>query len=44
MHRGFLITELMGVHMVDAVSGEFSLRDSDMWIEKGEGVFPVRGG
>lgn len=43
MDRGFLITELMGVHMVDAVSGEFSLGASDMWIEKGEGVFPVRG-
>lgn len=43
MDQGFLINELMGVHMVDPVSGEFSLGASGMWIEKGKAVFPVKG-
>lgn len=43
MDNGFLINELMGVHMADPVSGEFSLGASGMWIEKGEPVFPVKG-
>jgi PmbA protein len=41
MDKGFLIKELMGVHMVDPVSGEFSLGASGMWVEKGKAVFPV---
>jgi PmbA protein len=43
MDKGFLIKELMGVHMVDPVSGEFSLGASGMWVEKGKAVFPVKG-
>jgi len=43
MDKGFLINELMGVHMVDPVSGEFSLGASGMWVEKGKAVFPVKG-
>jgi PmbA protein len=43
MDKGFLISELMGVHMVDPVSGDFSLGASGMWIEKGKAVFPVKG-
>jgi PmbA protein len=43
MDQGFLINELMGVHMADPVSGEFSLGASGMWVEKGEPVFPVKG-
>jgi len=43
MDNGFLINELMGVHMVDPVSGELSLGASGMWVEKGEPVFPVKG-
>jgi PmbA protein len=41
--HGFLITELMGVHLADPVSGEFSLGASGMWIEHGEALFPVKG-
>jgi PmbA protein len=43
MDKGFLINELMGVHMVDPVSGEFSLGASGIWIENGKGVYPVKG-
>ncbi len=43
MYKGFLINELMGVHMVDPVSGEFSLGASGIWIENGKGVYPVKG-
>jgi PmbA protein len=43
MDNGFFINELMGVHMVDPVSGDFSLGASGMWIEKGKAVFPVKG-
>ena len=43
MESGFFINELMGVHMVDPVSGDFSLGASGMWIEKGKAVFPVKG-
>jgi len=43
MDKGFLINELMGVHLIDPVSGEFSLGASGIWIEKGMTVFPVKG-
>lgn len=43
MDEGFLINELMGVHMVNPVSGEFSLGASGMWVERGKAVFPVKG-
>jgi PmbA protein len=43
MGKGFLIKELMGVHLIDPVSGEYSLGASGMWVEKGEGIFPVQG-
>jgi PmbA protein len=43
MDKGLFINELMGIHMVDPVSGEFSLGASGIWIEKGEYTFPVKG-
>ncbi len=43
MGRGLFIRELMGVHTVDPVSGEFSLGASGVWIEGGRPAYPVRG-
>ncbi|HUU40135.1 MAG TPA: TldD/PmbA family protein [Desulfatiglandales bacterium] len=43
MNNGLFINELMGLHMVDPVSGEFSLGASGIWIENGEYTFPVKG-
>jgi len=43
MGEGFFITEVMGAHTIDPVSGEFSLGASGMWIQNGEAAFPVQG-
>jgi PmbA protein len=43
MDEGLFITEVMGAHTIDLVSGEFSLGASGMWIQEGKTVFPVTG-
>jgi PmbA protein len=43
MGKGLFITELMGVHTIDPVSGEFSVGASGLWIEGGKIAYPVRG-
>ncbi|RLB29301.1 MAG: hypothetical protein DRG87_07425 [Deltaproteobacteria bacterium] len=43
MDTGFFITEVMGAHTIDPVSGDFSLGASGMWIDKGKPSFPVKG-
>ena len=40
---GFLITELMGLHTADPVSGDFSLGAAGTWITGGKKDFPVQG-
>lgn len=40
---GLFITEVLGVHTVNTVSGEFSLGASGLWVEGGKAVYPVRG-
>jgi PmbA protein len=42
LDRGVLIEEVMGLHTVDPISGDFSLGCSGQWIEKGERVYPVK--
>jgi PmbA protein len=41
--RGILVTEVMGMHTVNPVSGDFSVGVGGLWIEGGEIQFPVRG-
>lgn len=43
MDRGFYITEVMGMHMVNPVSGEFSVGASGLLIRNGCPDQPVRG-
>jgi PmbA protein len=43
MGDGLFITEVMGAHTIDPVSGEFSLGASGMRVQKGEAAFPVKG-
>jgi PmbA protein len=43
MDDGLFITEVMGAHTIDPVSGEFSLGASGIWIEEGKAAFPVKG-
>jgi PmbA protein len=42
LERGVLIEEVMGLHTVDPISGDFSLGCSGQWIEKGERAHPVK--
>jgi len=43
MDDGLFITEVMGAHTIDPVSGEFSLGASGMRIQQGKDAFPVKG-
>jgi len=40
--RGILITEVMGVHTANPVSGDFSVGISGLWIENGKALYPVK--
>lgn len=41
--RGLYITEVMGMHTANPISGDFSIGASGMLIEKGQLMHPVRG-
>ena len=43
MDTGFFITELMGVHTINTITGEFSLGAQGFRVEGGEVKYPVRG-
>lgn len=43
LNKGLLVEEVMGVHTVDPISGDFSLGCSGKWIERGESLHPVKG-
>lgn len=40
--RAFVVTDAMGMHTIDMVSGDFSVGASGLWIEGGKVKFPVR--
>ncbi|MDR1651997.1 MAG: TldD/PmbA family protein, partial [Synergistaceae bacterium] len=41
--KGFLVTELMGLHMINSVSGDFSLGAKGILIENGRPAGPAAG-
>ncbi|WP_273483359.1 TldD/PmbA family protein [Desulforamulus ruminis] len=41
--KGLYVTEVMGMHTANPISGDFSVGASGIWIEKGELTRPVRG-
>jgi PmbA protein len=43
INEGFYVTEIMGMHTANPISGDFSLGASGLWISKGEFSYPVRG-
>ena len=43
LDRGLFITDLLGVHTINTVSGEFSLGATGVWVDSGELSYPVRG-
>jgi PmbA protein len=42
LDHGVMIEEVMGLHTVDPISGDFSLGCSGYWVERGEKVHPVK--
>lgn len=42
LDRGVYITEVMGLHTANPVSGEFSIGVSGLWIEKGIVRYPIK--
>ncbi len=40
---GLYVTEVMGMHTANPVSGDFSLGAAGIWIENGKFTYPVRG-
>lgn len=43
LYKGLVVEEVMGIHTVDPISGDFSLGCSGKWVEGGEEVHPVKG-
>lgn len=43
VEKGFYITEVMGLHTANPISGDFSLGASGIWIEKGQKTKGIRG-
>lgn len=43
LQKGFWISDLIGVHTADPVTGDFSLGASGYWVEGGKKSHPVRG-
>ncbi len=42
LDRGLFVTEVMGMHTANPISGDFSVGATGFWIEKGGKAFPVR--
>jgi len=43
LHKGLVVTDMLGLHTADPVSGDFSVGASGYWVERGERVFAVKG-
>ena len=43
MNTGLLITDVLGMHTVNTVSGDFSIGAAGFWVEAGAIAYPVRG-
>ena len=42
VERGLLVTDVMGMHTANSISGDFSVGAAGFWIEKGKKAYPVR--
>ena len=42
VEKGLLVTEVMGMHTANPISGDFSVGATGFWIEDGKKAFPVR--
>ncbi|MBW1741868.1 MAG: TldD/PmbA family protein [Deltaproteobacteria bacterium] len=41
--EGLMVTDLIGLHTADPISGDFSVGAAGLWIKGGEAAFPVKG-
>ncbi len=42
MDKGLYVVDAMGIHMINPISGDFSIGVTGLWIEQGEVAFPVK--
>ncbi len=42
LDRGLFVTEVMGMHTANPISGDFSVGATGFWVEKGKKAYPVR--
>jgi PmbA protein len=42
LNKGLVVEEVMGLHTVNPISGDFSLGCSGDWIDRGEKAYPVK--
>ncbi len=43
LDKGLLVSDVLGMHTADTISGDFSVGISGYWIENGQKAFPVKG-
>ena len=43
LDEGLMVTDLIGLHTADPISGDFSVGAAGVWLKRGEAVFPVKG-
>ncbi len=43
LEKGLVITDVLGMHTADPISGDFSVGACGYWVEGGEKAFPVKG-
>ena len=43
LREGLMVTDIIGLHTADPISGDFSVGAAGLWINAGETVFPVKG-
>ena len=43
LEEGLMVTDLIGLHTADPISGDFSVGAAGVWLKRGEAVFPVKG-
>ena len=41
--EGLMVTDIIGLHTADPISGDFSVGATGLWIDGGETLFPVKG-
>ena len=42
INKGLYVVDAMGIHLVNPISGDFSIGVTGLWIEQGEVAFPVK--